>query len=153
MSFKDDDLCFAATRSPGYLIRRAAQLVVPHAEAVFKDQELTLSQWIALKFMYQGVADTSVSLSHLLGHNSGATTRLIDQLEERGLLTRTRRTDDRRVVNIELTKAGIAGVQKMTPKMSALWKSLLADFTDGETAMLISLLARLVDRLERTETG
>lgn len=153
MTLRDDDLCFAATRSPGYLIRRAAQLIVPHAEAVFKDQELTLSQWIALKLMYQGVADTSVSLSNVLGHNSGATTRLIDQLEERGLLTRARRKDDRRIVNLELTEAGIAGVKKMTPKMSALWKSLLVDFTDAETDMLISLLARLVDRLERTEIG
>ena len=39
-------------------------------------------------------------------HDSGALTRVIDQLAERGLLERVRRDKDRRKVEFELTDAG-----------------------------------------------
>lgn len=149
----DLERCFTARRSPGYLIRRAAHLVVPRAEAVFAGQDLSLSQWIALKLIHDDVADTSATLSRRMGYNSGATTRLIDQIEQRGLLTRCRRTDDRRVVNLELTAAGVAAVGVMTPKMALFWNDLLAGFDGGEVDMLIALLTRLVERLEADESG
>ncbi|CAN5119364.1 MarR family transcriptional regulator [soil metagenome] len=148
-----DSFCIATRRSPGYLIRRLHQLLLPRAEAVFADEHLTLSQWIALKLIRDGIADTSVALARALGHNSGATTRLIDHVEQRGWVTRHRRSDDRRVVTLELTQAGAAAVATKGPQMQALWAGLLADFTDAEVATLISLMGRLVDRMEEDGGG
>jgi DNA-binding MarR family transcriptional regulator len=148
---EDENLCFAARRSPGWLIRRAAQLVVPRAESVFTNHHLTLSQWISLRLIREDVVETSAGLARQLGYNSGAVTRLIDQLEERGLLKRERSTDDRRVVNLELTNAGIAAVHEMTPKMNAFMRDTLRDFSAEETEALITLLAKLIDRLEATD--
>lgn len=153
MVIAPDGLCFTTRRSPGYLLRRAAQLLVPIAEKRFVDEDLTLSQWIAIKLVRDGIADTSAGLSKLLGHNSGATTRMIDQMEARGLMTRCRRSDDRRVVTLELTPAGLAAANDAAPRMAELWSALLEDFTAEEVETMVSLLARLVERLEREEDG
>jgi DNA-binding MarR family transcriptional regulator len=143
----------AAKTSPGYLLRRAFQLLQSRGEAIFADHNLTLSQWIALKLIRDGVADTSAALARELGHNSGATTRMIDHMEERGWVTRHRRSDDRRVVTLEPTDAGLAAVKTVAPEMQQVWYWLLADFRNDEVETLISLLTRLVARMEEEGGG
>lgn len=143
-----DRLCFTARQSPGYLLRRAQQLIGPRAEMIFAGRDLTLTQWITLKLIRDGLATTSAELSRQIGHNSGATTRMIDQIEERGLVARHRSSTDRRIVTLELTPAGLDAVQEVGPSMIGLWSQLLEDFSNDEVDMLIALLGRLVDRLE-----
>ena len=143
-----DPCGFTARESPGYLLRRAQQLLNPRVEALFAERELTLTQWIALKLLRDHMVSTGAELARHLGHNSGATTRLIAQLEARGFLQRRRRDDDRRLVALELTEAGKAAVAAMTPVVAGLWRTLLADFSNDEAATMVALLRRLVDRLE-----
>jgi DNA-binding MarR family transcriptional regulator len=143
-----DRLCFTTRQSPGYLVRRAQQLIGPRAEMIFADRDLTLTQWITLKLIRDSVATTSAELSRQIGHNSGATTRMIDQIEKRGLVARHRSSTDRRVVTLELTPTGLNAVNEVGPSMIGLWSRLLEDFSNEEVDMLIALLGRLVDRLE-----
>ena len=81
---------FKARRSVGYLIRRLNNLTMPHAEARFADQELTFTHWIALMSLRDGISSTSSDIARHLGHDTGATTRMVDQLEARGLVARCR---------------------------------------------------------------
>jgi DNA-binding MarR family transcriptional regulator len=53
-------------------------------------------------------ASTVAELARELNTDPGAMTRLLDRLECKGLCRRSRSTDDRRVVNIELTPEGEA---------------------------------------------
>jgi DNA-binding MarR family transcriptional regulator len=140
--------CFSTKTSPGYLIRRASQLMVPLAERYFEGQDLSLSQWISLKMIRDGIAPTIGELARYLGHSSGATTRLVDQLEERGLITRNRSNEDRRVVALEITPAGLEATRNMGVRMMEMWDQLFADFEQDEAEMLIVLLSKLVARLE-----
>ena len=55
-----------------------------------------------------GAATTPFELSRLLGIDTGLMTRMLDKLEAKGLLERSRSIEDRRVVNLKLTKAGEA---------------------------------------------
>jgi DNA-binding MarR family transcriptional regulator len=142
--------CFTARRSLGYLIRRSYQLLLPRTEAVFVGRDLTLSQWIALKMIRDGEGVTGTKIAGMLGHNSGATTRLIDQLEEQGLLSRIRLAGDRRVVTLALTEEGAKAVAEMFPGMAALWGDVLQDLDEQEVDTLLTLLGRVVDRLELT---
>lgn len=142
--------CFTARRSLGFLMRRGYQLLLPRAEAVFAGRELTLAQWIALKIIGEGEATTPSRIAGLLGHSSGATTRMLDQLEERGLLTRVRQSDDRRVVNLALTDEGRKAVREMVPGMAALWDDVLQDLSEQEVDTLLTLMGCVVDRLERS---
>jgi DNA-binding MarR family transcriptional regulator len=89
----------------------------------------------------------------VLGHNTGATTRLIDQLEGQGLLERRRETGDRRLVTLALTPAGASMARAWAAAMVDFFDDLLAEFSPAEVETLIALMSRLVDRLEARDTS
>ena len=144
---------FTTKRSLGYLVRRAHKLMSQQAEQLFEGRDLTLSQWVVLKLIEEGRAVTPGAAARLLGHNTGATTRLIDQLESQDLVCRTRETGDRRMVNLALTPAGKSTARAWQGKMVGFFDELLADFSPAEVEVMINLMDRLVDRLEARDTS
>jgi DNA-binding MarR family transcriptional regulator len=139
---------YGARNSIGCKIRQLNNLMVPRAEARFSDQELTFSHWLALMALRDGIADTGARLSRHMNYDSGAITRLIDQLEERGLVERTRSKSDRRVVRLALTKQGQAMWKRLTPPVVEYWNDLLDGFSRSEAETLVTLLTRLLARME-----
>jgi DNA-binding MarR family transcriptional regulator len=139
---------YTPDRSIGYLVKRVGKLGTAHIEARFANTGLTFSHWVALTMVRHGLADNCAKLARGLGHNSGATTRLVDQLEERGLIERCRDCGDRRVVTIALTEAGRAQLATINPIVLDHWNTALGDFTHAEVNTLISLLQRLMAKLE-----
>ncbi len=139
---------FQARRSIGYLIKRLNSLIVPRAEAMFADADFTFSQWVVLMAVRDGIADTCAEVARHLDHDTGATTRLVDQLEERGYLRRRRSTEDRRVVHLEITPAGKALTKSLMPRLIEFWNDVLEGFSNGEAEQLVSLLTRLMARVE-----
>jgi DNA-binding MarR family transcriptional regulator len=79
----------------------------------------------------------------------GATTRLIDGLEQKGLLERDRSSADRRVVRLRLTKSGEAKYTEKVPIMVAHSNEVLAGFDQSEANMLMYLLSKMLDSMER----
>lgn len=138
--------------SIGYLLRRVSKLSQNQVEAGFDGNDITFTQWAVLALTANDVADTCTGLARDLGHNSGAMTRVIDQLEERGLLTRTRGACDRRVTNLAITDKGSATVAKLAGSVVDLWNEILADFERDEARQLIALLTKLLARLEQLES-
>ena len=139
---------FACRRSLGYLIKRLHNLVIPVAESLFADADITFSQWVVLVSLRDGLASTAAGIARHMGHDAGAITRLIDQMEKRGLIARTRSTEDRRVIHLEITPAGKALAASLTPRLMDFWNETLQGFTQAEFDMLLSLLTRLLGRLE-----
>jgi DNA-binding MarR family transcriptional regulator len=139
---------FQARRSIGYLIKRLNNLIVPQAEALFADADFTFSQWVVLMAVRDGIADTCAEIARHMDHDTGATTRLVDQLEERGFLLRRRSTTDRRVVHIEVTPTGKMLTKSLMPRLIEFWNDVLDGFSPEEASQLISLLTRLLTRIE-----
>jgi DNA-binding MarR family transcriptional regulator len=144
---------FTARGSIGFLLRRAQKLMSQQAERVFEGRDLTLSQWIVLKLIDEGGVSTPGEAARMLGHNTGATTRLIDELENQGLLERKRETGDRRLVSLTLTPAGKIMAKTWADEMAGFFDDLLAKFSPTEVETMIGLLSRLVDRLEARDTS
>jgi DNA-binding MarR family transcriptional regulator len=140
---------YGARQSIGCKIRQLNNLMTPRAEARFVDQELTFSHWLALMALRDGIAETCAGLSRHMNYDSGAITRLVDQLEERGLVERTRSTSDRRVVKLALTKEGHAMWKMLTPPVVGYWNELLDEFSSAEAKTLVDLLTRLLARMEQ----
>jgi DNA-binding MarR family transcriptional regulator len=130
--------------SVGYLMRMAVNRVLPQMEALFEDAELTFSQWTTLVALHDGSISTAGDLAHNICHDAGSLTRLIDQMEKRGLVTRARSESDRRVVTLALTPRGRDLVEALAPRVMNLWNNLLSGFTHAEIDTLIGLLTRLV---------
>ena len=139
----------SANRAPGRLIRRLEQDLRALVERRFAHADISFTQWIGLKVVRDKVVTNAGELSHELNITSGATTRLIDTLEERGLMVRSRSAEDRRVVGLEITDAGIAMLFSLAPAVEDGWNAMLVDFEDAELDQLVSLLARLLNAAER----
>jgi DNA-binding MarR family transcriptional regulator len=136
-------------RSPGRLIRRLHRLLVTRVDSIFDDEQLTIVQWTALKLVRDGTATTAGELARAMGIATGATTRLIDSLEEIGYIKRDLNSPDRRVVRLVLTKAGEKKHAERVPIMVDSWNEILVDFKKQEVDQLIHLLMKLHDSMER----
>jgi DNA-binding MarR family transcriptional regulator len=86
-----------------------------------------------------------------LHHDSGAFTRVLDQLEERGFIRRERSETDRRVVLLCLTAEGRRVVESLLPIVVERLNAALQDFSAAEVATLAKLLRRLTARLENPQ--
>lgn len=144
---------FTTKRSLGYLVRRAHKLMSQQAAQLFSGRGLTLPQWIVLELIDEGRAVTPGDAARLLGHDTGATTRLIDQLERQDLLYRSRDTADRRLVGLALTPTGRTTALAWQGEMVEFFDELLAEFEPAEVGVMIDLMDRLVSRLEARDTS
>jgi MarR family transcriptional repressor of emrRAB len=81
-------------------------------------------------------------ISRQLGVTSGNLSRLLDGLEQEGLITRTVNGLDRRAANIQLTPAGQAICDKVVPPVVELATLLCDGFSADEKAGFRELLER-----------
>lgn len=143
------DADFAPDISVGYLCKRVAQLSQVGLEPMFAREGLTNTQWHALISIHFGRGATSAALARDLAYDKGATTRLIDQLEARGWVVRSREHDDRRMVALKLTPEGEALARRVRLKLIDAWNDWLADWDDGDVRQAIGTLQRLRATLEQ----
>jgi DNA-binding MarR family transcriptional regulator len=136
---------YKARDSVGYLVRRAGNLMTTRVEAAFADHEITFAQWLVLMKLRDGLATTAAEIARDMCHDSGALTRVIDQLAQRGLIERTRGQEDRRTIALALTKEGLRTVNALVPMVVGLLNTALAGFTNEEAATLTLLLKKLID--------
>jgi len=136
-------------RSPGRLLRRINKLLLIRMKARFADAELSFVEFMALKLLRDEVSASAGELARDMHINTGATTRLIDGLEQKGLLERDRSSADRRVVRLRLTKSGEAKYIEKVPIMVAQWNEVLAGFDQSEADTLMYLLSKMLDSMER----
>jgi DNA-binding MarR family transcriptional regulator len=145
MSSVYDPKTYKARDSVGYLVRRASNLMTTRVEAAFADHEITFAQWMVLMKLRDGLANTAAEIARDMCHDSGALTRVIDQLAQRGLIERTRGQEDRRTIALALTKEGLRTVNGLVPTVVGLLNMALVDFTHDEASTLTRLLNKLID--------
>jgi DNA-binding MarR family transcriptional regulator len=105
---------------------------------------LTAVQWAPLMIISRGGAATAANLARELNTDTGAMTRMLDRLEAKGLLCRTRSSSDRRVVELTLTDSGRAATERIPYNLSRAYNAQLAGFTAAEFVVLKDLLRRLI---------
>ncbi len=109
-----------------------------------KPLELTQTHWVTLHNIHQLPPDQSqIQLAKAIGIEQPSLVRTLDQLEEKGLISRHTCASDRRAKRIKLTdKAApiIAGMEEVIAKTRG---EILAGISDEEQALLIDLISRL----------
>lgn len=134
--------------SIGYLLKHAFRMLTEEVEAEFAQRDYTFQQWLVLMHLRDGLAGTIAELSRSLRHDSGAMTRLVDQLDGRGLIRRRRNRTDRRIVELDLTSAGHEAVEALIPVALGTLNEALDGLTRDEVRILKSSLARMIGNLE-----
>lgn len=139
---------YKAQNSIGYLIKRAHSMMLDNIEHVFAEQGFSYLQYVILSSLRDGIAVNPKDICVQFRHDSGALTRVIDQLEERGLLERVRRDRDRRKVELQLTEAGRLTIEALIPLVVEKLNLALSDFTSEEFHEFLRLLLKLNTRLQ-----
>jgi DNA-binding MarR family transcriptional regulator len=139
---------YKAQLSVGYLVKRAHSLMLDIMEPVIEQRGFSFIQYVVLTCLNDGIAVNPKDICTQYRHDSGALTRVIDQLAERGLLERVRRDRDRRKVELQLTPAGRETIESLIPLVVDKLNEVLTDFSKAEVQELLRLLVKLNTTLQ-----
>jgi DNA-binding MarR family transcriptional regulator len=92
-----------------------------------------------------GLATTPFELSKVLGIDTGLMTRMLDKLEAKELLQRSRSLEDRRVVNLALTEKGEEVAAQIPEIAPDVLNAHLKNFNKAEFEELRRLLHKFLD--------
>ena len=139
---------YKAQFSVGYLMKRAHSLMMDTMEPLFEAHGFSFVQYVILSWLRDGIAVNPKDICLQYRHDSGALTRVIDQLAERGLLERVRRDRDRRKVELQLTPAGSEAIESLIPLVVDKLNLALTDFSETEVQEFLRLLIKLNTSLQ-----
>lgn len=131
--------------SIGYLMRQIVGISSAAIDDRMVAHGLTDAQWKPLLMIQQGQCRTAAELARLACSDAGAVTRLLDRVEAKGLVRRTRSQADRRVINLELTKEGESAAEVVPHVLADVLNTMLAGFSEAEAQQLKVLLQRVLN--------
>jgi DNA-binding MarR family transcriptional regulator len=136
--------------SAAYLMKRIITCMAGEIDQALEPSDLTHAQWVPLLKLHMGVVSTAAELARECALDAGAMTRTLDRLESKGLLKRVRSSQDRRVVNLELTEEGRATASQIPAVLCRVQNAFLQPLSIAEWQQLKGLLRRVLDNaLER----
>lgn len=115
--------------------------------------DLSVAQFRTLLMVRKHPGLSLSSLAEKDGLGSPSASQLVDGLVARGLLTRRISAEDRRRVELELTEAGLAELERVRAANHARLAALLVPLDEAERAALVTVLAKVRDLLARERGG
>lgn len=131
----------------GRLLKLVFLSMLRNVDARMQPLELTAMQWEPLLLLALGRADTVAALARECQMDCGAMTRMLDRLEQKQLLLRTRNDADRRVVNLSLTDKGRESAAGIPALVREELQRHLSGFSPQDQQTLIALLCRMLENV------
>ena len=107
--------------------------------------DISAPQLIVLASVANKEADSASGLCKSISYDPGAMTRMIDRLEQKGLVRRVPNVEDRRATNLEITTAGRALYPQLMAAKEAVAAQFLRGFSTDEVRTLESFLNRMLE--------
>jgi len=133
----------------GPLIGRVRTVLLTALDRELQPYGLAGTQFAVLKNIADQTADTAADLCRILHYDTGSMTRIVDRLEEKGLISRERSRDDRRVVSLRVTTAGRALLPRLRDTAARIVEGMLEGFSAGEVEELQRYLGRMIENGQR----
>jgi len=128
-------------------LQRTADALGQDAEQLLKASGLTGAQYNVLRIL-RGAEPTGLACSdigeRMISHDPDMT-RLLDRMEKRGMITRQRQTDDRRVVRTRITSSGLGLLKRLDQPVRERHKRQFR----GIPAARLKILAELLEEIRR----
>jgi DNA-binding MarR family transcriptional regulator len=119
-------------------------VLAERTDRAVKPLGLTAQQIGVILMLAAGRANTPFELSRVMSYDSGSMTRLLDRLEKKGFVLRSRSEADRRMVKLELTPQGQEAARQLPGIGAEVLNEQLRGFSDADLATLIGLLERFI---------
>lgn len=135
---------FRSRDSVGALIGLTRKALVEDFDRGLAPLGLNTAQALVLVFLVDERAGTAAEVCKHLSHDPGAMTRLIDKLEDLGLVRRVRGHGDRRSARLEPTRRGRELRADVTRVQMNVNNRALRGFSRAEARTLEALLKRVL---------
>jgi DNA-binding MarR family transcriptional regulator len=126
------------------LINRVRVEMIDALDGELSKYDISAPQLIVLAYVANKEADSAAALCKSISYDPGAMTRMIDRLQEKGLIRRTPNPEDRRATNLELTAAGRALYPQLLAAKESVQAQFLRGFSENEVHVLDGLLNRML---------
>lgn len=141
---------FACREEELYLnILRSSDLLGRRMGEVLKAAELSATQYNVLRIL-RGAGPEGLACGEIgdrMVTRDPDITRLLDRLEKRGLVARSREKEDRRVVTARITAAGLDLLKKLDDPVTQMHKAQLGHLEAKQQETLIRLLETAREKL------
>ena len=144
----DEPDAYGLHSSTGYWVQRLAASINEFFYGKLSAHGITRGLWPVLGALHRGDASTPAEVAQFVGLDPSAVTRLLDRLEEKGLLVRRPHGGDRRSVTLELTAKGEELVPKLTACSKETNENFLQGITQKDAAMLIRIIKKMLDNAD-----
>jgi DNA-binding MarR family transcriptional regulator len=126
-------------------LQKTADTLGQQAEQLLKANGLTGAQYNVLRIL-RGAEPNGLACSNIgermISHDPDMT-RLLDRMEKRGLITRQRQTDDRRVVKTRITSKGLDFLRRLDQPVRELHKRQFSHIPAARLKALAGLLEQI----------
>ena len=136
-----------------FLLAEVVRLQLRVYNGRFRATGLNQSQVAALIHLDRVEELSQTDLAARLGMRKAATGTLIDGLEGKGLVERTRRREDRRLQLVSITEEGRRLVDDVDHMGETLGIAMREGISREERTQLVSILQRIRENLRRMEKG
>ena len=129
-----------------WAIRRMVSLCYLDSKTMVKRFGITGPQSLVLKTLLESVESlSSVTLSRQMNVTPSNTTGIIDRLEEKGLVKRIRKQEDRRTISIGLTDKGFEFGQQLPDLIEEKLLKGLANLNSTEIYGIYTAFNRVIE--------
>ena len=137
---------FTSREQEAYLsLLRTADALQSRVEAKLKEFALTGTQYNALRIL-RGAGSDGIPCSEIgerMITRDPDITRLLDRLQKRGLVERSRGKQDRRVIYGKITAAGLNLLREMDSPLRKFGREILRHVSQANLKLLIDLLEQV----------
>ena len=128
-------------------LRQINQELSKHAKHIQENFKITVPQLVCLHEVYEHAPIAIGALSKIVFMNNSTVTRIVDILEKRDLVKRTRISDDRRKIHLEVTDSGTEFIQDAPIPLQLRFFDRLKELDEKQVSMILWSLEILVDML------
>ncbi|MCC6303121.1 MAG: winged helix DNA-binding protein [Gammaproteobacteria bacterium] len=129
----------------GFWMRFVSNHVSAEFRKLVEYNGVSVSDWVALRRIFDDGTSSAPSLMADLGMTKGAVSKILARLEERGLIQRAPAETDRRAQRVSLTRAG----KTLVPRLSALADRNDERFFGHLSAQESEMLSRVLREMVR----
>ncbi len=140
----DKGVVFDSREHICFLLGRAFRNVVSACVEEFAAYGITPALFIVLMHLEGFQSDSQVRLSQKTGIDRTTIVGIVDRLEQKGLVARTKAVEDRRVRQVVLTDYGLELKNHLFIAAERVRSRLMTKISPREYADLVRLLTRLV---------
>ncbi|MEY4869910.1 MAG: hypothetical protein RIS11_1104 [Pseudomonadota bacterium] len=133
----------------GFLIADTARLMRRAFDERVRTHGMTRAQWRVLGLLLRFGGSTQVTLAEMMDVEPITAARMIDRLQEAGLVERRADPSDRRAWRIHLTAKGESKLEELRPTALSLYEDAVSGLNQAQQAELETMLNIIRSNLTR----